>query len=292
MNAFPAPFLKRGFSALLLASSLCALAQDVPIDEPSFAKAAAERIQRGLPGYRIEPGAVRLTLGGEAPNGEAVGNINIERIHASCKGNPAACNEALDRYAKNAARAIHDQHRPIDGSMVRLALRPAGYIDTVRQQAGTATVVYARPMPGGLAAVALLDFSTSARFAGPKDLAKLGVDEAGLFRLGEENLRASLQPLAQAAPPTGGTRVGAIVGEDYASSRILFHDQWKDLSARMNGYLLVMLPAADVLLYGDGSSAAGFDALQSAAKKAAGQSGLPLTPAMLRWTPDGWVEVK
>lgn len=267
-------------------------AQEIPSDEEGFAKAAAERVQRELPSYEIKP-TIRLTLEGKRPDGESTGQMSLDRVYAFCARNTRNCSAALDQYAKGIGEAIKERDRPIDKSMVRIAVRPAEAVDRIKKQMGPGTaVLYDRHMGGGLALVPVLDYSRSIRFVGEKDLPKLQVTEDEVFKLGESNVRGSVKPLSEVAPPPGPNSFGTIAGEDYASSRIAFHDDWKGLSERLNGSLIVMVPAPDVLLYGDGSTPVGVEALRTFGREMAKKSSRPLSLVVLRWTPSGWEELK
>jgi len=267
-------------------------AQDVPTDEEVFAKVAADRVQRELPDYRIAPTS-RLTLEGKRADGESTGQLSLDRIYAFCSRNSRNCSAALDQYAKGIGEIVKERDRPIEKSMVRIAIRPAEYVERIKKQMVTGPIaMYSKPIGGGLAVVPVLDYSRSVRFVGEKDLLKLGVSEEEIFNLGEENLRSSVKPLAQVAPVPSANAFGTITGEDYASSRVVFHGEWKSLAEKLNGNLVVMLPASDVLLYGDGSTAVGIEALRTYGSEMAKKSTRPLSPVVLRWLPTGWEEVK
>lgn len=276
----------------LCTATTWSLAQEVPADEEGFAKTAAERVQRELPSYDIKP-TTRLTLEGKRADGESTGQLSLDRVYAFCSRNARNCGTALDQYAKGVGEAIKERDRPIDKSMVRIAVRLVEYVDRVKKQMGSgAAPIYGRPIGAGLALVPVLDYTRSVRFVGEKDLPTLQVTEDEVFKLGEQNLRASVKPLPEVTPTPGPNSFGSITGEDYASSRIAFHDDWKVLSERLNGNLIVMLPAPDVLLYGDGSTPVGVEAMRTFGRDMAKKSSRPLSPVVLRWTPSGWDELK
>lgn len=269
-------------------------AQTFPTDEEAFTQMAAERVSRELPDYNVRP-VGQLTLKGKRADGESTGEMSLDRVYAFCRRNPPSCRAALDEYAQAMADSIKERNRPVERSMVRLAVRPTEYIERLRQQLesrGGKGVVYARAVAPGLVAVPVIDFTRSVRFVNDADLVKLSLSEDELFRLGEQNLRSSIRPLPEVAPTPAAYSLGRIAGEDYASSRMLLHDDWRELSTKLNNHLVIMLPAPDVLLYGDGSTAAGVDALRTFAAQVVRMSSRPLSPLMLRWTEDGWDVVR
>ncbi|WP_457278999.1 DUF1444 family protein [Polaromonas sp. P5_D5] len=279
---------------LLVITLACqvSFAQGIPADEDSFTKVAAERVNKELPGYDVKP-AGKLTLEGKRSDGESTGQLNLDRVYSFCARNLQDCSVALDQYAKGMAESVKERNRPIARSMVRLAVRPAAYVEQIRKQiAGSSGSVYSRPVAPGLVAIPVLDFTRSVRFVNDKDISKLSLTEDELFKLGEQNLRSNSKPFTEVTPMPTANSFGHIAGEDYASSRILFHDDWQDLSTKLNGKLVVMVPAPDILLYGDGSTSVGVEALRTFAADIARKSSRPLSPLMLQWTKIGWEVVK
>lgn len=277
---------------LLLAASSGLFAQDVPMDEQSFARVAAERVQKELPDYEIAP-TTRLTLEGKRSNGESTGQMSLDRVYAFCQRSARNCSAALDQYAKGVSEAVKERDRPIERGMVRIAVRPAEYVERLSKQLGPgSSPLFSRPIAGSLVAVPVLNYTRTVRFAGEKDLPKLGLTEATLFTVGEENLHSSIKPLSQVTPTPKGNSFGTIAGEDYASSRILFHADWQEVAERLNGNLIVMTPAPDLLLYGNGSTPVAVEALRAFGVEQAKRSTRPLSTVVLRWEPTGWQEVK
>lgn len=276
----------------LVIASTVLYAQDVPMDEDAFSKVAAERVQRELPDYQIQP-TTRLTLEGKRRGGESTGQMSLDRVYAFCQRSARNCSAALDQYAKGVSEAVKERDRPIEKGMVRIAVRPAEYVERLTKQLGPGSAgLFSRPVASGLVAVPVLDYTRTVRFASEKDLPRLGLTEATLFSAGEENLRLSVKPLGQVTPTPPGNSFGSITGEDYASSRILFHADWREVAERLNGNLVVMIPAPDLLLYGSGSTPVAVEALRAFGIEQAKRSSRPLSTIVLRWEPNGWQEVR
>jgi uncharacterized protein YtpQ (UPF0354 family) len=267
-------------------------AQSIPTDEEAFTSVAAERVNKELPDYNVKP-AGKLTLEGKRADGESTGQLSLDRVYAFCARNSQSCSAALDQYAKGMGEAVKDRNRPIERSMVRLAIRPVAYVEQIRKQIGAnGGAVYTKPVAPGLLAIAVLDFARSVRFVNDKDLSKLSLTEEDLLKLGEQNLRSSAMPLADVAPTPTANSFGRIAGEDYATSRILFHGDWREMNAKLNNKLVISLPTPDVLLYGDGSTVVGLEALRTFAADVARKSSRPLSQVLLQWTETGWQEFK
>jgi uncharacterized protein YtpQ (UPF0354 family) len=284
--------MRRLLSLIIAVASPISFAQGTPTDEEAFTKLAAERVSRELPEYNVKP-AGKLTLEGKRADGESTGQLSLDRVHAFCARNAQNCNAALDQYARGMGEAVKERNRPIEQSMVRLAIRPAAYVEQIRKQIGAdGGAVYFKPVAPGLMAIAVIDFTRAVRFVNDKDLAKLALTEEDLLRLGEKNLRSNAKPLSEVAPIPTANSFGRITGEDYAASRIIFHDDWREMNAKLNNKLVVSLPAPNVLLYGDGSTAVGVEALRAFAADVARKSSRPLSPILLQWAETGWQEFR
>jgi uncharacterized protein YtpQ (UPF0354 family) len=292
MNNLVRMCLPRMFLLLLLTVVTGLGAQSVPRDEAAFTAYVAERLTRELTGFAIQS-VGRLTLEGKGSDGESTGQLSLDRIYGFCNRDAGRCPEAIEHYVKGMAEFVRERSRPVEKSMVRLVIRQQSYVDQAKHQMGSGPpALYFRPLAANLVVVPVLDFTRSIRFVGEKDLQRLGVDVDGLFQLGERNLRASLRPLREVAPTPVTHSFGRITGEEYASSRIIFHSDWSELAAKLNQQLVVMLPAPDVLLYGDGSTQVRIDALRTFGTEAARGSQRPLSPVLLRWTISGWEQVR
>jgi uncharacterized protein YtpQ (UPF0354 family) len=279
---------------LFILALACGLsfAQSIPMDEDSFTKIAVERLAKELSEYNLKP-AGKLTIEGKRADGESTGQVSLDRVYAYCVRNAQSCAAAMDQFSKGIAESIKERDRPIDPSMVRLVVRPSAYAEQIRKQmTSSGGTIYFKDVAPSLIAIPVLDFARSVRYVNDKDLVKLTLSEDQLFQLGMQNLRSQSRQFSEVAPVPKANSLGYIDGEDYASSRILFHDDWKILNSKLNNKLVVSLPAPNTLLYGDGSTSAGVDALRTLAADVARKSDRPLSLTLLQWTESGWELVK
>src|SRR5262249_46703800 len=115
-----------------------------------------------------------------------------------------------------------------------------------------------------------------------------GLSADAAMSLGEQNVAAELGPLHTAIhdlPPNG---VGYINGNFYNSSRLLLHDDSKELSKSMNGHLVVAVPANDVVVY----DAIALDAISTLVNAVGMKSVRPLSGTLFKWVPGGWEIVR
>ena len=277
---------------LLSLAVLPVAAAAVPRDEAGFSTYMVEQLAREMPDLKLAPSG-RLTLEGKRPDGSSSGQIHLDRVYDFCTRNFSVCDPAIESFVAGIAQMTREAMLPVDRAMVRLAVRPRQYIEQVKQQLGADPApVYARHLTAHLVVVPVLDFPRSSRFVNARDLAALKVDEEQLFKLGEANLRAAQKPLAEVTKVPPPKAVGRIFNEDYAASRIIFHDDWNALAEKMGGLLVLMLPTPDFLLYGGEAGDDALVAMQTFGMEVAAKSTRPLSPLLIRWTPTGWEEVK
>ena len=280
--------VSRRLLALLLLLSGAALAQPVPLDEKSFTGYVIERLRKSAPKLTFRA-AETLGVDAVTAEGKVIGRLGLERIWQFCTRNAERCEGAVAKYVEGMAEVLADQTRPVERAQVRLVVRPEDYIAQARRQMAEGKVeLIARPLVANLWMVPVVDSPSSMRLVTKDDLAALKLDEEAIFELGRRNLREKSKPLRQVAPVPPRGEIGRLGEDDYESSRLILHGEWADLAARMNNQLVVMVPASNLLIYGDGATAANLDALRALGREAARGSPRPLSIVMLRWTVAGW----
>ncbi len=278
--------------AILFCATTTAHAQTIPADEASFTEFIGEKVAQQVPEIKISPVGA-LNLEGKREDGESSGPVSLDSLYSFCAANTENCAAAIEHYAKGVADLMRERLRPIEKSMIRLAIRSKEAIAQIQQENNTGGILlYAHPLTPDLAVVPLLDFTHSTKFFGNKELAKLGLTEDELFKIGEQNLRAMFKPLATVAKLPADKSPGAIAGEDYASSRIIFLSDWKKLSATLHHQLIVMVPDPEIVLFGDGSTPNGIATLRALGNHISRTSSYPLSTVILRWNKSGWEQVK
>ncbi len=264
----------------------------MPLDEKGFTGYVAERLRKVAPNLTFKI-AESLGLDAVTADGKVVGRLGLERVWQFCTRNADRCAGAVTQYVEGMAEVLSDQTRPAERAQVRLVVRPDDYVAQARQQmAANKVELLARPLVAGLWIVPVVDAPRSMRLVTRDDLAVLKLDEEAMFELGRTNLREQLRPLRDAAPVPRARELGRLGEDDYESSRLILHAEWADLAAKMNNQLVVMVPASNLLIYGDGATAASLDALRALGREAARGSPRPLSLALLRWTMAGWEVVR
>jgi uncharacterized protein YtpQ (UPF0354 family) len=174
--------------------------------------------------------------------------------------------------------------------MLRVVVRNGQYVDGLRKMSESdpkAAGIF-RPIAGDLWLVCVADGAHGIKLVNQDDITKLGLSVDQAIAVATEKTKAALPPLADKVHDLPENGLGYIAGDFYDTSRLIFHDDWAQLSRKMNGHLIVAVPGTDMLLYGDGSTPVKLDALRSFVISAAGQAQRPISSTLLHWTPSGW----
>lgn len=276
----------RVLAFLMILCAAAAQAQQPPTrSEAEFEKYVAERIEAasGAKAERSERLQLRLR------KGDTDLRANLDRIWSACQRVPEDCAGYVEEYVAGAASIIADRTRPLEKEALRIVVRPRDYLRlTERPDRDKAPIV--KPYHGDLAIALVFDGARSVSSANRGDLEALKLDEAQAFELARQNLRTrELKPLHEVLKPlTGKAATGHVDENNYESSRMVLHEDWKPFVDQIGGNLIVAVPATHVLLYGRGDSAEAVDRLRALARDVARTNQRPLSTVIFRWTPKGW----
>ncbi len=277
--------MKRLLCMFAASAAMAAHAAGAPTDEAGFTEFGAIAL-------RAELGAdVPLKVKGPLSLQIDDLQVNLDRVYAFCRSNAKDCDDAMGAFSKKVAAFLKERNTPVDTKAVLLAVRSSAYLKNAQAALGSeAPALEIRPLTAGLVSVAMLDTPSTARPLNVKDAARLSLSDDQLFALAAKNLQASLEPLSSKAKPVGSGQVGTLKGGYYESGRVALVADWAGLAAAQGGTLLIAVPSPDVILYISESSATAIDALASLAKTVAAKSQTPLSPAVFKWSAEGWLK--
>ena len=271
-------------ASMALALPLRALAQLAAVDDMAFTQEAAARFKAALPASDVRViGPRTLTLRVD----KAV--VNLDRTRLACTWKPQDCSRQLDALIASVAETLHEPDTPPDPARLRVVVRSEDMLtlNGVRLRDSGAALQW-HSLGDGLASVVVLDAPTTMRYVLEKDLKALHLDGPQAFERALANLRATLRPFGEAVPSVAPGVVGHVVGDgSYASSRLLFPEDWKALAAE-HGVLVVAVPRPPTMQYVTDDAPATIAALRERARQSAGHAPDALSTILLRWTPDGW----
>ena len=210
-----------------------------------------------------------------------------------CSRNASDCDRMLSDYVAKSAAALRDQLRPLERSMIRVALRPAPYVENARKTfvRNADSELITELFAGDLWLICMADLPSASRVLNVADLRKLGLSKEEAIALGKQNLAASLRPLKSVVQPLPSNGIGTITGDYYESSRLSLHDDWSVLAAQMKGGLIVAVPSNDMVLYGDAAQPNAIDAMGALARDVSRRSQRPISATVFRWSKGGWEPV-
>lgn len=278
------PLLRRAslVGALVLAN--VAMAEPVPVDDPGFTDAITELLRTALPDeHVVVVGPQRLTIGN-------VGFVvSLAPLSRACHADSRRCDDASARFVAGVTKAFQDMNRPPAPAQVRIAVRSArtaqAYLASTR---ATGLNLQVQPFVDGLVSTVVIDSPSSMRWASSNDLDALKLDAAGLRELARRNTHAALQPLASVAQPAARGKLGAISGDAYTASRVLFPADWAPMAKAQDGVLVIALPRPTTILYIGDASPEAIATLRKVAHEQTAGAPDGLGEQLLRWTPEGW----
>jgi hypothetical protein len=152
--------------------------------------------------------------------------------------------------------------------------------------------VIGRPLVGPLWEVFVIDTPDQIIHLSAVTHAALGapsLDE--LHALAQDNMRAAFAEALTSTPfdPERAPNVRVVtIGDSYESARIFLHERWAEIARTVSGDLLVSAPARDVLVYTGSASDVDVATLRYLAQGMVEHEPHPISPAVLRWTPERW----
>jgi uncharacterized protein YtpQ (UPF0354 family) len=186
---------------------------------------------------------------------------------------------------------VKPAEQPLSTKDMRVVVRSAAEIAEARQTMGGSLSLVAKPLADDLFQVLVFDRPQSQRFATGADIDQLKLSESDALSLGLRNIAVTLPPLASVTHDLAPHQIGVIQGDAYDSSRILLANDWAPLAKKLDGHLLVAVPASDTVLYAEENGTQSVRALASLARDSAARAQRAVSPAVLRWTPAGWQRV-
>ena len=178
----------------------------------------------------------------------------------------------------------------VDVNSVIAIIRTEDYVASARARSHIIAIHYVGP----LWLIYALDTPTSTRMLTLEELKILKLKEENLLGLAKRNLTRILGPIdtryKSKLPHNAMQTIHQ--GSIYESSRLLLSEQWDELAKMQDYPLLVSVPARDLIIYSTASNAAARGALIGLDYQAAQKTDFPISPVVLRWTSNGWIEEK
>jgi hypothetical protein len=283
-------------AVLLFSAALCggAHAQDVPKAKGAFTEHVAAQLRRELGDVQVAvKGPLTLTI--HTPDADKEHTryrelqANLDRIFDYCSENAKGCRREISTYVKGVAQTYKEQAEPLSKESVRILVRTKDYVAGAAAQK---VALQPRDLAGELVMLPGADMTLTIKPLVDKDNEELGLSADEVFKLGLANLEKHLKPLMEVAGAAQPGQIGNFTGDTYHSSRLALHDSWAPLAQAQGGKLIVAAPATDTILYIGDDSPLTIKAFRAVVTKLAPTFPNPLSPQLLRWTPEGWEVVR
>jgi hypothetical protein len=202
---------------------------------------------------------------------EMTGDMQIRMVNASGKEATSFLHNAWVEYSRNTAdrRGLLERHAsvastlanepsPLEATQIVAMVKDSEYVgmfgpkfeDVTEHLCGDLWIVYAQDLPDRMLTLKR------------ETLNRVGIDDATLRKLATENLRRIMPAAEQHGE---GPWFLLTAGGDYTASLLLFEEIWEDLATSVDGDIVAVVPARDVLLFTGSNSHEGLKAIRERA---------------------------
>jgi uncharacterized protein YtpQ (UPF0354 family) len=242
---------------------------------PAFTAVVARAIAEALPSAKVTV-VGDLQLETRLPGGEAISN-DLQNAYRRYVGDPEHLDEIVRQRVAGLVESVRDSQTkpPLDRTRIVPVLKPIAWAEEIRQQRKTRPDLQplTEPFNSELIIVYAEDRSASMRFLMMND--DVG-DRSKLHELAVANLHRLLSKIEMRE---GGSGIFLIqAGGDYEASLLLADSIWSSGQIKVDGEIVVAVPAKDALLVTGSHNRAGIARLRALAPEiAAGAYGLTAT---------------
>jgi uncharacterized protein YtpQ (UPF0354 family) len=188
--------------------------------------------------------------------------------------------ELLERHVTVASTLAHEPI-PLETTQIVATVKDSQYVGTFEPKSDQVTehlcgdlwIVYAQDLPDRILTVKR------------EMLNKIGIDDAALRKVAMENLRRIMPAAEQHGE---GPWFFLTAGGDYTASLLLFDGLWEDLADSVDGHLVAVAPARDVLLYTGSNSHEGLKAIREQAAHVVATGNYVVTDTLIVRAGDRW----
>lgn len=257
--------MKRRWLALLLVASLLPTFALAALSQDAFTQEFATVLRAALPRYKVEiveALQIRIT----DPKGET-STAFLDNAYNEYLADPDARQELLEHRVGAWVESIATDDVPLDPKNIVPIIKERGWVEqaiSTAKSRGTAVdagqvfedfneelvIVYAEDTPRNV------------RYFSAKDLAEAGVERSKLRALAISNLRRVLPRLE---PHHGQVYSMLTADGNYEASLLLFDELWNKSDFKVDGDIVVAIPARDLLLITGSRNAEGIARLREIA---------------------------
>jgi uncharacterized protein YtpQ (UPF0354 family) len=269
--------MKRVFALIFGICSVCCSAQ--VMTPAQYTETFVKALKLASPAAKI---SVKADLELEvAVNDAGPHRAFLDNAYRAYLQSPKALDEIIRTYSA-AILEPRDSKAKIDRARIVPIVKDRGWLGEVakslksRSAAAPAENVY-EDLNEELVIVYAEDSPKNIRYLTPKDLDELATAKKELRLLAVSNLKKILPEIKM---HDGGAVFMVTAGGDYEASLLLFDSLWSGGAIKVDGDIVVAVPARDLLLVTGSNSPAGIKKLRELAAKFSRESTYPLTDAL------------
>lgn len=270
--------MKRFLASLIYMLGLSGLAHAAPLTEDQFTKVFAKALRSAQPAISATVKG-RLELSVKDAEGKET-TAFLDNAYTQYLRDPKAIDDIIKSYVASFAET-QNKETTIDRSRIVPIIKDRKWLveiqESVRLHGGKQALenVY-EDFNEELVIIYAEDTPKNISYLSPKELEGLGIPRPQLRALAIANLR-KLIPKPELHPGANASMFTA--GGDYEASLLLFDDLWANLS-KVDGEIVVAVPARDLLLFTGSHNQQGLAKLREFATKAARESAYRLTDTL------------
>jgi len=249
------PFKKKEIETAANQSALARLTTH-NCDREEFVRLYTKLIQERIPNATIRA-VEAMTIHLQLPNGPETTNLleNVWRIYQAGQEDRR---DLIERSVRM-VQANLQPAKPIDKNCIIPIIKDTTYVNLT----GNPPEIMCEPLAGDIWIVYAEDLPDSTMAIAKSRFAALGIDEKELRTLAVQNLRRILPDIEQNG--NGPLVMLSAVG-DYTASLLLLDDLWDQMAVLVDGPIVAVTPARDVLFFTGANSTDVIEALQAHAK--------------------------
>jgi uncharacterized protein YtpQ (UPF0354 family) len=217
-------------------------------------------LQERLPGHRFEmtgDSAVKITT----PQGRDSTTF-MDNAWVQYSRDPQTRRDALERFVRTAV-SLNEPSAPPSPERIVAMIKDAQYLAVFKDKDPN-KVPYSEHLCGDLWIVYAEDLPERIRTVQLRELAEIGVSGSDIRELATQNLRKVMAPTKQHGD---GPWYMLTAGGDYTASLLLFDSLWDGLAESVDGDVVAVVPARDVLFFTGSSSVEGLAAIRERSEK-------------------------
>jgi hypothetical protein len=285
--------MSRRVLVLVLLFAGCKEKASSPPPPPStsgLAERLRDKLVATLPGVSVQIQDPKTLL---VKRGALEVTMNIGNLAAMCRGDDAACDEAIAGAIAN-FKLAGDDRPAITPEQLVITIKPGQwFLDAEKLMKEKAPDKYennklaGQLLPGDLVAVLGADHPNGISMVSAEQLREMKLEAPAAFEQARKNLKASHETLDLEL--LEGTPVWTNRSDDnYISAMMMLPELWKPLASKVKGDLLVAFPSRNRVFATGTKDPGAQEGIANIASVAFQTEDHPIAPTIFKWSPTSW----